>query len=149
MFRHSICDPFEMHPIEMGDIEREKVMDVLNGFLWTELLDKMNETMEKDIHFSPSLEFENTTTRHGLSMSIVEDDSRQEFYIFYKRPKMVSTFLGLMTSMDDHYLTERTGQSIADARDAVTALIGGDYATLKLFLYHWVALVTRFEPICE
>ena len=130
MFRYSICDPLKPEPIEMGDIEKGKILDVFDRIPWTDLLAKMKGAKESDIHFSPSVEFENKATRHGLSISIVEGERENEFYIFYKRPKMVAKFFGLSKTMDDNYLSDRTGQTIKDAREAVSALINDDMAAL-------------------
>lgn len=128
MFRYSICDPLKKEPIEMGAIERGKILDILERFPWTELLAKMDGANENDIHFSPSLEFENKQTRHGLTISIV---NTSEYHIFYKRPKVVTRFFGLMKSMDDNFLSDSTGQTIQDVKDAVTALISDDMETLQ------------------
>ena len=131
MFRYSICDPLKKDPIEMGEIEREKILDIVDRFPWTDLLDKMNRARAKDIHFSPSIEFENKQTRHGLSISIVEGEKGNEFYIFYKRPKMVTKLFGVMKSIDENYTSDRTGQTSKDVRDAVSALITDDLMTLE------------------
>lgn len=115
----------------MGDIEKEKIIDILDRFPWTDLLDKMKGAKESEIHFSPSIEFENKTNRHGICISIIGDDSGHEFYIFYKRPKMISRFFGLMKTIDDNYLSDRTGQTDSDVKEAVTALVNGDLTTLE------------------
>jgi hypothetical protein len=131
MFTYSICDPLKKHPIEMGEIPDEKILDILDRFPWNDLLEKMKAARESDIHFSPSIEFENKSTRHGLAISIVEGERANEFYIFYKRPKMVTKLFGLIKDMDDHYTSERTGQTSSDVRDAVSALINHDLVTLE------------------
>ena len=115
----------------MGEIEKEKIMDIVERFLWADLLDKMNGANERDIHFSPSVEFENKMTRHGLAISIVDEEKGNEFYLFYKRPKMVTKLFGLIKNMDDNYTSDRTGQTIMDVRDAVSALIADDMMTLE------------------
>lgn len=131
MFTYSICDPLQKQPIEMGEIEKDRILDVLDRFPWTDLLDKMNGVPESAIHFSPSLGFENKSTRHGLEISIVEGEKGNEFYIFYKRPKMTTKLFGLIKNMDDNFLSDRTGQTSKDVRDAVLALITDDLATLE------------------
>ncbi len=128
MFRYSICDPFVQEPIEMGDTEKEKIPEILASFPWKDMLDKIDNAGDREIHFSPSIEFENKTNRHGLSISIIDES---EFYIFYKRPKLVSRFFGLKKIMDEDYVTDKTGQTLSDVADAVTALINNDVATLE------------------
>ncbi len=131
MFRYSICDPLKKEPIDLGEIEKDKILDILDKLPWADLLDKMKGAKESEIYYSPSIEFENKTNRHGLSISIVENDYGHEFYIFYKRPKMVSKFFGLSKSIDENYVSERLGQSNADVKDAVTALLSDDIITLE------------------
>ena len=131
MFRYSICDPLKHEPIEMGEIDKRKILDIVDRFPWMDLLDKMKDANETDIHFSPSIEFENKANGHGLSISIVGDENENEFYIFFKRPKMVTKLFGLIKNMDDNYTSDRTGQTSNDVRDAVTALINGDLTTLE------------------
>ncbi|MFN7599781.1 MAG: hypothetical protein ACK5R0_00095 [Bacteroidota bacterium] len=131
MFRYSICDPLRKDQIELGDIEKEKILDIFDRIPWTELLDKMKGVKESEIYFSPSVEIENKATRHGLAISIVEGEKGNEFYIFYKRPKLVTKMFGLVKNVDDNYTSDRTGQTNKDARDAVSALIADDLTTLE------------------
>jgi hypothetical protein len=131
MFRYSICDPLKQDPIEMGEIGKEEVLDILDRFPWTDLLDKMKAANESDIHFSPSLEFENKSTRHGLAISIIEEEPEPEFCIFYKRPKMVTRVFGLIKKIDNNYSSDRFGQTKEDVRDAVLALMTNDTETLE------------------
>lgn len=131
MFRYSICDPLKKDPIEMGDIEKEKVLDIVERFPWKDLLDKMSGAEESEIHYSPSIEVENKSTRHGLAISIVEGEEENEFYIFYKRPKTVTKLFGLIKNMDYNFTTDRTGQTSKDVREAVSALVAGDVAILE------------------
>ena len=83
----------------------------------------MKGVKESDIHFSPSVEFENKVNRHGLCISIIDNKKGIEFYIFFKRPKMVTKLFGMIKNMDDNFTSDRTGQTNNDVRDAVTALI--------------------------
>jgi hypothetical protein len=131
MFRYSICDPLKNEPIEMGEIEKEKILDILDRFPWADLLAKMKGAEERDIHFSPSVEFENKANRHGLTISIVGDEKENEFYIFFRRPKMVTKLFGVIKNLDDNFTSDRTGQTSTDVRDAVTALINDDLTTLE------------------
>ena len=112
----------------MGSIEKDKIIDVLDKFPWTELLSKMDGAKENEVHFAPSIEFENKNTRHGLCISIIDLD---DFYIFYKRPKLVSMMFGLIKRMNKDFLSERSGQRIKDVKEAVQALITDDIKTLE------------------
>ena len=93
----------------MGSIEKDKIFDVLDKFPWTELLLKMDDAKENEIHFTPSIEFENKHTRHGVTISIVDLDV---FYIFYKRPKLVSMMFGLIKRMNKVFFCRSEGNKL-------------------------------------
>lgn len=86
---------------------------------------------ESRIHFSPSLEIENTSNRHAITISNIGGEPEHEIYIFYKRPKLVSKFFGLMKYQDENFLSDRTGQTLRDSREAVVAFINEDWKTLE------------------
>jgi hypothetical protein len=127
-FRASFCDPFKPDIIELGSIEKEKIMETFNQVPWTEYLAKMKIAKESDIHYSPSLEIENKDNKNGLSVSAVDG---AEWYIFFKRPKLVKRFFGLIEKMDDNFLTDIQGQSEKDVRDCLDALIRNDLRFLE------------------
>src|SRR5690349_14320566 len=88
-FRASFCDPFKPDIIELGDIQKEKIIDKFEDTPWYDFLRKMTTTKQEEVFYSPSLEVENKDTKHGLTISAVGDPNKYEFYIFYKRPKKV------------------------------------------------------------
>jgi hypothetical protein len=130
-FRYSICDPFKPDEIDMGEIETNKIMEVFDNFPWERLLCQMKGKPEEEIHYSPSLEIENVETRHGVSVSAVGEETAYEFYIFYKRPKIVKSFFGLKEKLDENYLTDVLGQRKEDARRAIQALLTDDTEYLE------------------
>ncbi len=130
-FRASFCDPFKPEIIELGEIEQNKIMENFEKIPWSDLLEKMKTANENEIHYSPSLEVENKTNKNGLSVSAVDGT---EWYIFFKRPKMVKKWFGLVEKMDDNYLTDMTGQSIDDVRNCLNALINNDLDYLEKHL---------------
>ena len=130
MFRCSISDPLKPDPIEMGAIEREKILDILDRFPWNDLMNKMKGVDESVIHYSPTLEVENEVNHHLISISMVLDKENQ-FNIFYSRPKTVTSFFGLIKNTDDNFYSEREGQSHNEIRDAVHALVTDDLQTLE------------------
>ena len=92
-FRASFCDPFKPDIIELGDIEKDKIMETFEKIPWNKLLEEMKLKKENEIYYSPSLEIENKNNKNGLSVSAVDG---KEWYIFYKRPKLVKSFFGLI-----------------------------------------------------
>lgn len=112
----------------MGGIERAKIMEAFEKVPWAELLEKMASANEKDIHYSPSLEIENVDNQNGICVSAIDSE---EWYIFFKRPKLVKKFFGLNTKMDANYVTDLTGQTIEDARTCLEALMKNDLMFLE------------------
>jgi hypothetical protein len=135
LFRYSICHPFSPNIQEMGKVNKEEFLKIFNDFPWLKLLQEMEEAETfvsgKEIHYSPSLEVENTVNKNGLSISIVDGKDQPEFYIFYKRPEVRKTFFGLVQKLDEDYLTDREGQTLEDALSAVNALFDNNLTLLK------------------
>ncbi|WP_202621785.1 hypothetical protein [Pontibacter russatus] len=127
IFRHSFCDPFKPDVIELGDVESKEIINRFEQMPWDEIISRMGKAKESDIHYSPSLEFEDKTTKHGITISAVGTSSLEEFYVFYKRPKRVKKFFGLIESDNPEYLTDVTGQTKEDVIDVLNAFINGKY----------------------
>lgn len=127
-FRASFCDPFKSDIIELGDIEKDNIMETFNEIQWTDYLTKMKTANENEIYYSPSLEIENKDNRNGLSVSAIDGT---EWYIFYKRPKLVRKFFGLIEKMNDNYLTDIQGQTENDVKDCLEALTRNDLHFLE------------------
>ena len=114
-FSVSFCDPFKKDIVEMGDIDKDKVVEIFEDIKWNSYLSKMKDVRDEDIYFSPSFEIENKENKNGLSISAVGEPDNFEFYIFYKRPKMIKSFFGLLKKMKEDFLTDVTGQTKKDA----------------------------------
>ena len=127
-FRASFCDPFNPDIVELGNIEKDKIMETFDKIPWTEYLSKIKIAKQSEIHYSPSLEIENKDNKNGLSVSAVDGT---EWYIFYKRPKLVKSFFGLSKKIDTNYMTEIHGQTEKEVRDCLTALIVNDLQYLE------------------
>jgi len=127
-FRASFCDPFKKDIIEIGYISANEIIENFENIPWTEYLAKMKTAKQSEIYYSPSLEIENKDNRNGLSVSALDGG---EWYIFYKRPKLVKRFFGLIENMDNNYLTDIQGQTENDVRNCLEALIKNDLKFLE------------------
>jgi len=127
-FRASFCDPFKPDIIEIGKIEQDKILETFHKIPWSDYLAKMKTAKQKEIFYSPSLEIENIDNKNGLSVSAIDGN---EWYIFYKRPKLVKKFFGLNEKMDNNYLTDIQGQTEKDVTDCLNALIQNDLKFLE------------------
>ena len=130
-FRASFCDPFCFEVIELGPIETNNIIEKFESTDWKEYLRKMEFADEDQIHLSPSLEIENTETKHGLCISAVGTPASYEFYVFYKRPKRTK-FLGLIERMNENYTTDKTGFTRQSVLSCLNALINYDTAYLDV-----------------
>ncbi len=129
-YRYSICEPDNPEVIEKGSIRKEMIMETFDQYPWMEKLKKITDMGEDNIYFSPSLEFENLDTTHAVSISILGDTSKYEFYTFYRRPKTFK-ILGLFKKKMDKYLSDITGQTKEDAARLLTAFLDNDYGYLE------------------
>jgi hypothetical protein len=127
-YRASFCDPFKSEIIELEEIKKDNIIEHFESIPWSEFLKKMDTANENDIYYSPSLEIENKENKNGISVSAVDGT---EWYIFFKRPKLVKKFFGLFEKMDKNYLTDITGQTIDDVRKCLKALIDNDLKYLE------------------
>jgi hypothetical protein len=130
-FRASFCSPFKKEIIDLGSVEKDKIIDLFNNTPWLEYLQKMSTAKLTDIHYSPSLEIENIETKQGLCISVIGNQTIEEYYLFYKRPKLIKTFFGFKQKIDNNYCTDKTGQNKQDVLDCLNALINNDTIFLE------------------
>ncbi len=105
---------------------QDSIVEHFEKMDWDGYLQKMENAKEEEIHYSPSLEIENIENRTGLAISAVGKPGNYEFYIFYKRPKKVKLFFGLMERLNENYLTDSKGQTKNDVMDCLKALLRND-----------------------
>jgi hypothetical protein len=125
-FYVSFCDPFQKEIVEMGAFVKDDVIPEFESISWADYLSRIQTAPREDIHYSPSFEVENTKTKHSLTVSAVGDANAYEFYIFYKRPKEVKSFLGFTSKTVPDYTTDITGQSKQDVLDCLNAFVKND-----------------------
>lgn len=126
-FRASFCDPFKPDVIELGDMEQGKIMEYFEKIPWKDYLDKMKFAKESEIYYSPSFGVENIETKNSLEFSALGDN---DWYIFFKRPKVVGTFLGFFKKLDPEYLSDISGNT-ADAKVCLKALLDNNLKFLE------------------
>jgi hypothetical protein len=122
-FSASFCDPLKSDVIELGSINTSSIIETFRRVPWSDYLEKMENARECDIHYSPTLEIENNDNKHGLSISAIGEKDNVAFFIFYKRPKHVRKYFGLIQKFDNHYSTEISGQTSATVIECLQALI--------------------------
>lgn len=130
-FRASFCDPLEPDIIELGSMPKDEVINHFEKINWNRYLQKVVTAKQDEIYYSPSFEAENEESSNGLVISAVGNPDNYEFYIFYKRPKKVKTFFGLIEKINDNYLTDIQRQTKRDALECLRALLRNDTAFLS------------------
>lgn len=86
-FRYSICEPFRKNVIEKGSIAGDRILKTFQVYPWSRQIQEMMSRSNEEPFFSPSLEFENADTKHGITVSVVADSPEiYGFYVFYRRP---------------------------------------------------------------
>lgn len=129
-FRLSFCDPFILDIIQLGVFSKEQALKKFAETDWDTYLTKMEGAKEGDIHYSPSLYFENTENKAGVEVSAVGKTGDNLFYIFYLAPVIKKKILGITYNSQggDFDLQDQTK---AQTLSAVTALLNEDYAALN------------------
>lgn len=122
----SFCDPLNPDVIEIGDISKDTIIAHFEKIDWNGYLQKMAAAKHDEIYYSPSFEVENLENKSGLVISAVGDPDNYEFYIFYKRPKKVKVFFGLIEKLNENYSTDIKGQTTNDALDCLKAILRND-----------------------
>lgn len=127
-FRASFCDPFKPEIVEIGFVEKERILELFDSIKWKEYLEEMDFADESDIYYSPSLEIENADNKNGLSISAIDGT---EWYIFFKRPHINKPNAVLPGNTEEENITHLTGQTEKDVRECLNALIRNDLAFLE------------------
>lgn len=130
-YKYSTSGPDSVDPIDEGYIPKDRIVAKFEDFPWAEELRKMNTMDEDKIGLSPSIRFENIPKRHGIEFSVVGDEWDHEFMIFYKRPKTVSRFFGLINKSDPDFLTEVEGKTRQQALQFLNAFLEDNYQWLE------------------
>jgi hypothetical protein len=131
-FRASFCSPFAPDITELTLSDIPAIISFFEHIPWTELLKQMAEADQAKIYYSPSFEVENKINKNSISISVVGEPDKHEFYLFYKRPKIVKRFLGLSESLVEDYITEIHSQRYQDAADSLHALLSNNLAYLAI-----------------
>ncbi len=124
-------DPLKPDGIELGDLSLAAIIDHFEKVDWNAYLEKGASARLDDVYYSPCIEVENKESKNGLVITAGGKPHHYTFSIFYKRPKNVKTFFGLLNKVDENYTTSIESQTKNDALDCINALSRGDTAYLS------------------
>lgn len=129
-YRVSFCHPLKEDIQEMDGIGKEQVMETFESIAWNDFLEQMNTANDNDIYYSPSLEIEHKELKSGLCVSAIDGT---EWYIFFKRPKVVkkTKWFKKVEVLDQNYTSDVQRQSLADVKECLEALSNGNWGFLE------------------
>ena len=132
MYKWSICDPLIEDVIEKGDIHKDDIIDTFTNFPWQEMLNKLEGAREEEVCYSPSLEFRDEISGRGITFSAVKEGAGYCFYVFFKRPEVVSKLFGLRKVEDPDYVSDILDQSTESSLELLSKFVSGNYEELRL-----------------
>lgn len=124
-FKVSFCNPLQSEIVTVGALAPEQVLEHLHELNWAQYLDSMQGVAQESIYYSPSLCIEEMNGAYGLECTAVGESSDYEFYIFYKRPKVING------KLDDAYVSDLLEQTMADAERLLQLLFTNSYEALE------------------
>ena len=83
--KYSESHPLKSYLVNEQFLKKDEFIDKFNNFQWLEFLKLQNSANKNQIHYSPSLNIEDNNG-NGVSVSIVGELDKYEFYVCYKRP---------------------------------------------------------------
>ncbi|MDF7809574.1 hypothetical protein P4E94_19205 [Pontiellaceae bacterium B12219] len=132
MITKTITDPLSPEIQQAGEVQPNDLLEAFTKFPWAEFSNKMKAADEKDICYSPSLGFQNTTTNHKIEISFVEfENDKVIFYLFYIRPKEVKKLFGFKTEMKQDYMSDLLDQNEDNCIKLINHFAKDEYASLE------------------
>ncbi|MFY0628841.1 MAG: hypothetical protein JXR05_00590 [Flavobacteriaceae bacterium] len=89
--KYSESHPLKSYVTNEQYLTKEEFIKKFKEFEWTNLLKLQLSANEIQVHFSPSLNLEDSEGKE-VSASIVGELDDYEFYVCYRRPTMIKTF---------------------------------------------------------
>ena len=127
-FRASFCHPLKSDIEDLGDVDRNQIVEIFEKIPWQQLINDMKTARDEDLQYSPSLEIEHKKSKNGITASLLEGG---EWYIFFKRPKQRKLLYGLINRVNENFLSEIHGQAESDVRACLQALMHDDHTFLE------------------
>lgn len=132
MITKTITDPLSPDIQQAGEVQPESLIESFTNFPWAEFANKMKCADEKDICYSPSLGFQNTTTNHKIEISYVGfENDKVTFYLFYVRPKEVKKLFGLKAVMKQEFVSDLLDQNEDDCIKLINHFAKDDYSSIE------------------
>ncbi|WP_107038650.1 hypothetical protein [Brumimicrobium mesophilum] len=131
-FKHSNCYP-DKENIEYPStvLDTQQVLELFKKHPWKEQNELCLKLPEEKIHFSPSIGFTNTNSKHGLELTAHEDDGKLSFSLWFNRPKKVKVLFGILGEYERMQVDDVWGFNLDESILYLTHFVNGNYSVIE------------------
>lgn len=131
-YKISICYP-DQKDIEtlQKTFSNREAQDFFNEYPWAEQLELLNSMNQKNIHYSPSVRFTNTTNQMSLEMTSESKDGNIFFSLWYNRPVVTKIMFGLFGEKEKMTLIEKWGFDYASSKKNLESFLNQKYSDVE------------------
>lgn len=131
-FKYTICHP-DRKEIEFPSeiLDSNEVLKFAKNYPWEEQMTLSIELPEKQVYFSPSVEFTNIETSHGFTLTAEIDNGQVKFALWYNRPKKVNILFGLLGNRERMEVDDVWPYNLDDAIHYLEHFVNGNYQIIE------------------
>lgn len=131
-YKISICHP-EIEGIEVFPqlFNSKEAQVFFNSYPWKEQLKLLDNMDPKDVQYSPSVRFTNTTNNISLELTAEANDGKLLFSIWFERPIMTKILFGLLGEKNRMKLIDKSGFDHISSKKYLTAFLGENYDEIE------------------
>ena len=134
-FKYSICYPLKPNiEYPSGLIDEETVLEIAKNHPWRAELASMQGKEDEDIYYSPSLDFTEIKTQRSFCLTAQDENGSLKFSLWYRRPKNVKIFFGLLGERKKMVLDTVWSYSFEESLRYLQHFTTGNYQILE-YLY--------------
>lgn len=130
MYKLTFCDPFAPSWMELENFPPEKVLDKFEEIRWSHHLGHSRACQLRE-YFSPSFCVENLALKRGIECWAVDNDRGPEWFVFYKRPETIRTWLGLRRQYREDYVSNTVIRNKEEVIRCLQAFVRNDFEFLS------------------
>lgn len=130
MYKITFCDPFAPAWMELENFPPDLVIEKFEEIRWNDHLFHSRSCKLRE-YFSPSFSIEDPALGCGIECWAVDNDHGHEWLIFYKRPEVVRSWLGLRRRHHPQYVSNISGQNREQVISCLRAFVHNDFNFLR------------------
>jgi hypothetical protein len=132
-FKYSICHP-DKEEIEYQDnsISGNKVLEIAKNYPWIEKLKFSDSLNQKNVYYSPSLDFTCIENRKSFCLTANFDKIENlEFSLWYNRPKKVKVLFGLLGEKKKMVVDDIWSINLDKSLKYLEYFVNGNYSLIE------------------